>query len=46
MNPVLMKIIAETPEQYIAQLSDDRKQVLMKLRQTILDNIPDQQFDQ
>lgn len=35
-----MKIEANSPEEYIDQLSDDRKQVMSKLRQTILDNIP------
>lgn len=31
----------ETPEQYIQQLDNDRKQVINKLRGIILDNIPD-----
>jgi len=35
-----MRIIAETPQQYIDQLPEDRKQVMNKLRNTILDNIP------
>lgn len=35
-----MKIEANSPEEYIDQLSDDRKQVMSKLRQIILDNIP------
>ena len=36
-----MKIEANTPEQYIDQLPDDRKQAMTKLRQIILDNIPE-----
>lgn len=35
-----MQIKAGTPEQYIDQLPDDRKQVISELRKTILDNIP------
>ncbi len=35
-----MKIEANTPDQYIDQLPDDRKQVMSKLKQTILDNLP------
>ena len=35
-----MKIEANSPEQYIAQLPDDRKQAITKLRQTILSNLP------
>ena len=35
-----MKIEASTPEQYTAQLPDDRKHAISKLRQTILSNIP------
>jgi len=36
-----MQIKAETPEQYINQLPDDRKEVISKLRKTILDNLPE-----
>lgn len=35
-----MKIEANSPEEYIDQLPDDRKQAMTKLRQTILDNLP------
>jgi len=35
-----MQIKAETPEQYIEQLTDDRKLVFQKLRQTIAENLP------
>lgn len=35
-----MKIVANSPEEYIDQLPDDRKQAMTKLRQTILDNLP------
>ncbi len=35
-----MKYEANTPEQYTAQLPDDRKHAISKLRQTILSNIP------
>ena len=35
-----MKYEANTPEHYIAQLPDDRKQAITKLRQTILSNLP------
>lgn len=36
-----MKIEAKNPEEYIASLPDERKEAMAKLRQTILDNIPD-----
>ncbi|MFD0964087.1 DUF1801 domain-containing protein [Pseudofulvibacter geojedonensis] len=36
-----MQSKATTPEQYIAELPDDRKEVIKKLRNTILDNLPD-----
>ena len=36
-----MKIEANEPEQYIDQLPDDRKQAMTKLKQIILDNIPE-----
>lgn len=35
-----MKIEANSPENYIEQIPDDRKQAFSKLRQTILDNLP------
>ena len=35
-----MQIKADTPEQYIEQLPDDRKQTISKLRKTILGNLP------
>ena len=35
-----MQIIADTPDGYIAQLPEDRKVVMEKLRRTILDNLP------
>ncbi|MDO9275132.1 MAG: DUF1801 domain-containing protein [Lutibacter sp.] len=35
-----MKIEANTPDEYINKLPDDRKQVMNKLRKTILDNLP------
>lgn len=35
-----MQSKATTPEQYIAELPDDRKEVIKKLRKTILDNLP------
>ena len=35
-----MRIIAETAQQYIDQLPEDRKQEMQKLRKTILDNLP------
>ncbi|MEZ5199448.1 MAG: DUF1801 domain-containing protein [Bacteroidales bacterium] len=35
-----MQIKADTPEQYIAQLPDDRKAVVEKLRKVILKNLP------
>jgi uncharacterized protein YdhG (YjbR/CyaY superfamily) len=36
-----MKIEAKNPKEYIATLPDERKVVMEKLRQTILNNIPD-----
>ena len=36
-----MKIEADSPDQYIGQLADDRKDAMTKLRQTILDNLPE-----
>lgn len=35
-----MQSKATTPEQYISELPDDRKVVISKLRQTILENLP------
>ncbi len=35
-----MKIEANTPQEYINNMPDDRKQVMNKLRKTILDNLP------
>ena len=35
-----MQSKATSPEQYISELPDDRKEVIKKLRQTILDNLP------
>ena len=36
-----MKIISDSPDQYIGQLADDRKAAMTKLRQTILENLPE-----
>lgn len=36
-----MQIHATSPEHYLEQLPDDRKAVLSKLRQVILDNLPE-----
>lgn len=36
-----MQIFVDTPDQYVDQLSDDRKLVVNKLRKTILENIPE-----
>lgn len=36
-----MKIEAKNPEDYISKLPDERQEPFAKLRQTILDNIPD-----
>ncbi len=36
-----MQIKADTPEQYIEQLPDDRKEAIIKLRKTIIDNLPE-----
>lgn len=35
-----MKIEANTPQEYINKLPENRKQVMNKLRETILDNLP------
>ena len=35
-----MQIKVDTPEQYIDQLPEDRKEVIKKLRKVILDNLP------
>ncbi len=35
-----MKYEASTPEEYIAQLPDDRKEAIQKLREVILKNLP------
>ncbi|MBU1822666.1 MAG: DUF1801 domain-containing protein [Bacteroidetes bacterium] len=35
-----MKIEASTPEDYINQLSDERKEALQKLREVIMENLP------
>lgn len=36
-----MKVNAGSPEEYIKHLPEDRQQVMKKLRQTILDNLPE-----
>ena len=36
-----MQIKADSPEEYIDQLPDDRKEAISTLRQTILDNLPE-----
>ena len=36
-----MKVNAETPEHYVDQLPNDRKNAVEKLRKTILDNLPE-----
>jgi len=36
-----MKIEANSPDEYINTLPDDRKQIMNKLRETILDNLPE-----
>ena len=36
-----MKIVASSPENYIEQLPEDRQVALQKLRQTILDHLPE-----
>ncbi|MDT7828503.1 DUF1801 domain-containing protein [Pricia sp. S334] len=36
-----MKYKAETPEEYIGQLPEDRQKVVSKLRKTILNNLPE-----
>lgn len=35
-----MQIFADTPDQYVAQLPDDRKVAINALRQTIMENLP------
>jgi uncharacterized protein YdhG (YjbR/CyaY superfamily) len=35
-----MKVEANTPEEYLDNLPDDRKQAMNQLRKTILDNLP------
>jgi uncharacterized protein YdhG (YjbR/CyaY superfamily) len=35
-----MQSKAETPEQYLSELPDDRKNAMLKLRNTIKDNLP------
>ncbi|MER3328064.1 MAG: DUF1801 domain-containing protein, partial [Candidatus Kapaibacterium sp.] len=35
-----MRIEASNPEDYISKMPEERKEVMAKLRQTILDNIP------
>jgi len=35
-----MQSKATTPEQYLAELPDDRKEAMLKLRKTIKDNLP------
>ncbi|WP_160316128.1 hypothetical protein [Acetobacterium bakii] len=34
-----MKINAETPEEYISQLSEDKAEAIQRLRKTIQDNL-------
>ncbi len=36
-----MQIHADSPEHYIDQVPDDRKEAIRKLRETILDNLPE-----
>ncbi len=36
-----MKIEASSPDDYISKLPEDRKEAIMKLRQTVLENIPE-----
>ena len=36
-----MRINADSPEEYIDQLPDDRKEAISKLRKVILDNLPE-----
>lgn len=36
-----MKIEANNPEEYVAQVPEDRKPYFEKLRQTVLDNLPE-----
>lgn len=36
-----MKIQANNPEEYLEQLEEDRREALTKLRQTILENLPE-----
>lgn len=35
-----MKISAKSPEEYIEQLPEDRKQPMVRLRDTIMENLP------
>lgn len=35
-----MQILAESPDQYIARLPEERKEVMQKLRNVILENLP------
>lgn len=35
-----MQIFTDTPDQYVAQLPDDRKVAITALRQTIMENLP------
>jgi len=36
-----MQSKAKTPEEYIAELPEDRQEIISEIRQTILDNLPD-----
>jgi len=36
-----MQIHADSPEQYLDQLPDDRKEAVGKLRKTVIDNLPE-----
>jgi len=36
-----MQSKAATPEQYISELPEDRKMAIIKLRETVLKNIPE-----
>jgi len=38
---MVMKFIASTPEEYIEQLTVDRKEIVGLLRKTVLDNLPE-----
>jgi len=37
----MMKIVASSPDDYISKLPDDRKEAVIKLRQTVLENLPE-----